>query len=57
MIQNAGECGAERDHRGREQIEPWRNSLPAEQEDAKEARLERKSREGLIEEKRPLYRP
>ena len=52
-----GECGAQRDHRGREQIEPRRDSLPAEQKDAEEACLERKGREGLIGEKRPLYRP
>ena len=52
-----GERGAQRDHRGREQIEPRRDSLPAEQKNAKEARLERKGREGLVGEKRPLYRP
>ena len=52
-----GECGAQRDHRGREQIEPLRNSLPAEQEDAEKTRLQRKGREGLIGEERPLYRP
>ena len=51
------ECGAQRDHRGRKQVEPRRNSLPAEQKNAEEARLERKGREGLVSQKRPLYRP
>ena len=50
-------CGAQRDHRGREQVEPRRHSLPAEQKNAEEACLERKGREGLVSQKRPLYRP
>ena len=41
-------CGAQRDHRGREQVEPRRDSLPAEQKNAEEACLERKGREGLV---------
>jgi hypothetical protein len=52
-----GERCAQPDHRGREQIEPRRDSLPTEQKNAKKACLERKGREGLIGEKRPLYWP
>ena len=50
-------CGAKRNHRGREQVEPRRDPLSTEQKDAEEACLERKRREGLVSQKRPLYRP
>src|SRR3984885_5916015 len=39
-------CGAQRDHRGREQVEPGRYSLPAEQKNPEEACLEGKARSG-----------
>src|SRR5580700_4102408 len=50
-------CGAQRDHRGREQVEPGRYSLPAEQKKPEEACLEGKGREVLVSQKWPLYRP
>src|ERR1700722_4124420 len=50
------ERGPKRDHRGREQIEPWPDAGTAEHEDAEKTRLKSETGERLVRDETPLNR-
>src|SRR6266851_15873 len=50
------EIGAQPDHRGRKQVEPWSDTRTPEQQDPEKAGLEKERGEGLVSEQRSLDR-